>query len=316
MRLSYLFSALALAGASAALQAQTTSYSQVVGYTQSTFSPGTTGQSVGFVKPEVFAGTASKLSGSSFSVSGLSLSSGSLAPANGLPTHYLEITSGANEGLAFDVLSNTGTTVVVNGSLSEVVSPEKIVIRPHVKASDVFSGNTSLVDYTDTLQVYNSDGSVKTLLRDSTSASGWVDNDSFAGTDVVIYPGQAFLLSTSGSGTFKFYGVVKENATIVPLYANGMNYVSPGNPSNNPDIQNANMGAKLTDYIDSVGFFRNDGSFVQNKVVLWAGGTDKFIDVDSFSTVTGVNVPGTGAVLVSVASDTTWKVPAPYKSQP
>jgi hypothetical protein len=58
--------------------------------------------------------------------------------------------------------------------------------------------------------------------------------------------------------------------------------------------------------------FLNDGSFVQNKVVLWAGSADKFIDPDSFSTVSGVSIPGTGAVLVSVSGDTTWKVPAPY----
>jgi len=283
-----------------------------VGYTKSTFSPGTTGQSVGFVKPAVFTGTATKLSTSSISASGLTAVNGSLAPVNGLPTHYVEIISGVNEGLNADVVSNTGSTVVLDADISTFGSSENVVIRSHVKASDVFAGNTSLVDYTDTLQVFNADGTSVSLLRDTSTTSGWVDINSFAESDVVIYPGQAFLLSTSGTGDFTFKGVVKSNATIVPLYANSLNYVSPGNPSSNPDVQNAGLGTNLVDYVDTVGMFLNDGSFVQNKVVLWAGSADKFIDPDSFSTVSGVSIPGTGAVLVSVSGDTTWKVPAPY----
>ena len=38
------------------------SYSDVVGYSKASFSAGTTGQSVGFVKAAVFTGSASKLS--------------------------------------------------------------------------------------------------------------------------------------------------------------------------------------------------------------------------------------------------------------
>ena len=68
---------------------------------------GTTGQSVGFVKAAVFTGSASKLSNSSFSASGLTVANNSLGPVGGLPTHYVEITSGANEGLNADILSKT-----------------------------------------------------------------------------------------------------------------------------------------------------------------------------------------------------------------
>ena len=288
------------------------SYSDVVGYSKASFSAGTTGQSVGFVKAAVFTGSASKLSNSSFSASGLTVANNSLAPVGGLPTHYVEITSGANEGLNADILSNTATTVVVDGNLANVGSTEQIVIRPHVKASDIFAGNTALADFTDTLQVFNADGSSTSLLRDSSQPSGWVDISTFAEADVVIYPGQAFLLSTSGAGQYTFQGVVKSNATIVPLYAASLNYVSPANPSANPDIQTSNLGANLGEYVDTVGTFSTDGNFIQNRVVLWAGATDKFIDVDTFSTASGVNIPGGGAVLVSVAADTTWKVPAPY----
>jgi len=289
------------------------SYSDVVGYSKSSFPAGTSGHGVGFVKAAIFTGSATKLSSSSITVNGLTSANNSLAPSGGLPTHYVEITSGTNEGLNADIVSNTGTTVVLDADLSNVGSTEQIVIRPHVKASEVFAGNGSLVDYTDTLLVYNADGSTFTLLRDSTAPSGWVDPNLFTPADVVIYPGQAFLLSTSASGSFTTSGLVKSTATVIPLYASSLNYISAGNPSSNPDIQTSGLGASLAAYVDTVATLVTNGSFEQGATYLWAGAPDNFIDPNLFSTVSGVTLPGTGAILVSVSADTTWKAPAPYK---
>ena len=288
------------------------SYSDVVGYSKSSFPAGTSGHGVGFVKPAVFTGSATKLSNTSISATGLSVANNSLGPVGGLPTHYVEITSGTNEGLNADIVSNTGTTVVVDADLSNVGSTENIVIRPHVKASDVFAGNTSLGDYSDTLLVYNSDGTTFSLLRDSSSSTGWIDPNTFSSADVVIYPGQGFLLNASSPGNFTFSGTVKSTATVVPLYASSVNLVSAGNPSGNPDIQTSGLGANLSAYADTVGTFTTDGSFVQNATYLWAGAPDNFIDPNLFSTVSGVSLPGAQAILVGVSTDTTWKAPAPY----
>lgn len=303
---------LALAATPAFLHA-VDSYSDVVGYSTSSFPAGTSGHGVGFVKPAVYTGTATKLSGTSISASGLTAANGSLAPVNGLPTHYVEITSGVNEGLNADVLSNTGSTVVLDADLSNLGSTESVVIRPHVKASDVFAGNTSLGDFSDTILVFNSDGSTLSLLRDSTSSTGWIDPNTFAAADLVIYPGQGFLLNSSASGAFTCTGTVKKTATVVPLYSTSVNLVCVANPSSNPDIQNSGLGTNLTDYADTVGTFTSDGSFVQDATYLWAGAGDKFIDPNLFTSVTGVNLPGTKAILVGVSSDTTWKAPAPYQ---
>ena len=312
MKKNHLIAVLALAATPAFLHAQTTSYSEVVGYSTSTFSGGTSGHGVGFVKPAIFTGTATKLSSSSISVGGLSVADNTLAPSGGLPTHYAEIISGSNEGFNVDILSNTGTTVVLDADLSSLGSTENISIRPHIRASDVFSGNTSLGDFSDTLLVYNSDGTTFSLLRDSSSPTGWIDPNTFAASDTVIYPGQGFLLNASAPGNFTFSGTVKSTATVVPLYASSVNLVSVGNPSADPDIQTSGLGANLSAYSDTVGTFTSDGSFVQNATYLWAGAPDNFIDPNLFSTVTGVTLPGVQAVLVGVSSDTTWKAPAPY----
>ena len=307
-----LLAVLALAATPAFLHAQTTSYSDVVGYNTSSFPAGTSGHGVGFVKAALYTGSASKLSPTSFSAAGLTAANNSLAPVSGLPTHYVEIVSGANEGLIMDIVSNTGTTVVVDGDLSSVGATEQIAVRAHVKASEVFAGNTSLADFTDTLLVYNADGSSYTLLRDSSSPSGWVDPNLFSPADVVIYPGQAFLLSTASAGSFTTTGNVKSTATLIPLYASSLNYISAGNPSTSPDIQVSGLGANLAAYVDTVATFVNNGSFEQSATYLWAGAPDNFIDPNLFSTVSGVGLPGTGAILVSVSADTAWKAPAPY----
>jgi hypothetical protein len=298
--------------ATAALSHAVDSYSDVVGYLKSSFPSGTSGQAAAFVKPDVYTGSASKSTASSFSVTGLALANNSLAPSGGLPTHYLEITSGTLEGYLIDILSNSGTTVQVNGTLPAISGSVSVSIRPHVKVSDIFKGNTSLADYTDTVMVYNSDGSTVSLLRDSSSTTGWVDANTFSAADFVVYPSQAFLLNTSGSGTFTFSGTVKKTATLVPLYASSVNFVSVSNPSTNPSLQNSNLGTNLADYVDTVGTFSTDGNFSQNGTYLWAGATDKFIDPNTFSTVSGVNLPGAQAILVGVSSDTTWKLAAPY----
>ena len=312
MKKTNLLAILTLAATPAFLHAQVTSYSDVVGYSTSTFPGGTSGHGVGFVKPATFTGSATKLSTSSISVSGLTAANNSLAPSGGLPTHYVEITSGANEGVSADILSNTGTTIVLDADLTNIGSTESIVIRPHVKASDVFAGNTSLGDFSDTLLVYNSDGTTFSLLRDSSSPTGWIDPNTFSASDVVIYPGQGFLVNASSPGNFTFSGTVKRTATVVPLYASSVNLVSVANPSGNPDIQTSGLGTNLSAYADTVGTFTSDGSFSQNATYLWAGSPDNFIDPNLFTSVSGVTLPGVQAILVGVSSDTIWKAPAPY----
>lgn len=302
---------LLVAGLMAAnLHSQTVS-TPVVGFTKSNFASGTTGLGVGFIKSDVYSGVASSVTATTLTASAASF--GSFGPVGGLPSHYVEIKSGPLQGLVADIVSNTGTVLTVDGNLASIAgSTPSFSVRPHQKVSNLFAGNSSLSDYVDTVTLYNSDGTSTALLRDSSSATGWVDPVSFAVADAIVYPGQAFLLNAAGSGNVTFSGVVKTTPTLIPLYANGVNYVTAGNPGSNPALQSSGIGTNLAGYVDTVATFRTDGSFGENSNFLWAGGTDGFIDPVTFSPVTGATLPGTGAILVNVSADANWKAPAPY----
>jgi len=312
MKKTNLFAVLALAASSFYLHAQSTVSTPIVGFERKSFPAGTTGHGVGFVLAANFQGTATSVSASSLTASGASFTANQYAPSNVLPSFYIQITSGSQTGLVVDIIGNTSTQLNVGtGELSSVSGTPSFVIRPHIKASTLFQGNSDLVDYTDTVTIYNSDGTISTLLRDSTSSTGWLDSTTFNASDSLIYPGQGFLLSTSGAGNFTSTGVVNPTQTIVPIYAGLVNLVSLSNPSNGNDIQNINLGSNLVDYTDTVGLFSSDGSLAQNTSLIWAGASEGFLDATSFSPAAGVNAGGTSAIIVNASSDTTWTQSSP-----
>jgi len=294
--------------------AQTTVTSDIVGYTKSSFPAGATAFGVGFVKPTIFQGVPTSRTTSTMAFSGANFVG--LGPtADGLPKNYVEIIDGPLAGYNADIVSHTPTVLTISADFSSLLSNPTIVIREHIRASDVFRGNTDLADYTDTIVLNNPDGSQSSLLRDSTSSTGWIDAGTFAAADLIIYPGQAFILNTSGSGQFIFSGGVKKTPTAIPLYSASGNFVSYSNPSASPSLQAMNLGANFAaseEYVSTVGTFSTNGNLDQTAAYLWAGaGGGGFIDPGTFAPPTGVNVAGLSAVIVNVASDTVWIVPPP-----
>jgi len=248
-------------------------------------------------------------------VSGTPFTANQFAPVGGLPSHYILLTSGAQAGLVADILSNTASSVTVgSGDLSGVSYNPSFVIRPHLKASTLFANSAGLEDYADTLNIFNSDGTTTSLLRDSTSTTGWVDAASLSATDAVVYPGQGFLLNTTSGGTFTTTGVVNPNSVAVPVFAGLVNLVSGSDPSSSVPLQTSGIGDGLEVYADTVGSFSTDGSLTQSGTYLWAGSSDGgFVDPASLAPITGVNFSGTEAVIVNSTFDTVWKIKSPLQ---
>jgi len=308
--MKFLKSFVILIAGSSFLNAQSTVSTPIVGFENKGVNAGTTAMGVGFVKPAVFSGSASSVSTTVISVSTGSF--GNFAPANSLPTHYVLLTSGAMVGFVLDILANTTSSITVDADLTSILgTTPQFKIIPHTKLSDVFSGNASLSDYVDTVTVYHSNGNPLTLLRDSSATTGWVDGASFAEADSVIYPGQGFLLATSGNASVTTSGQVRSDTVKVPLYAAGVNLVSASNPGANPDIQSINLGQDMADFVDTFGTFSVDGLNNQNANYLWGGIADGFISPDTFAPITNVTVQGTSAILVNVSSDLNWNLPPP-----
>ena len=314
MNMKKLSVALAILAAAVMAGNAATATSEVVGYTKSTFPTGASAFGVGFVKPTTFQGVPTSLTSSTMTFSGSNFVN--LGPtSDGLPKNYVEIIDGPLAGYNADIISHTATVLTIDADFSSLATKPTIVIREHIRASDVFKGNANLVDYTDTFVLNNPDGSQSSLLRDSSSSTGWIDGVSFAPADLIIYPGQAFTLNTSGSGEFTFSGLVKKTPTAIPLYATSGNYVSYSNPSANPDLQAMNLGANFgasEEYVSTLGTFSTNGDLVQNAAYLWAGvGGGGLIDGVSFMPPTGVTVAGLSAVIVNVSTDSVWVIPSP-----
>jgi len=290
------------------LCAQTVS-TPIVGFNKPSFPAGNSAHTATFVKANVFQGSAASRTATTLTVS--SASFGSLAPSGGLPTHYVKITSGPMEGYVLDILSNTSTSVTVDGNLSTAGATPSFVIRPHVKASDLFAGNTSLSPGSDTLTLFNDNGTSTILLwAGSDSPTGWIDPLSEATQDAVLYPGQGFLLTSQSSGNFTSSGIVETSPVVVPLYPGAVNLVTRANPSVDPkSLQSINLGQNMEPGSDTVEFFATDGSLASAGVYLWAG-TDGFID--ALSEVTTTATVGSSQVLnVTVLQPTTWKASPP-----
>jgi len=298
------------------LFSQTSSYSDVVGYMKRDFPLGTSTHGVGFVLAEKYRGEATAKSGDEISVTGAGFTPGQFAPTGGLTSHYLLITSGAQAGLVADIVSNTSDTVTVGaGDLSGVNYNPSFVIRPHLKASTLFASSTGLEDEVDTLVVYNSEGTSTSITRNSKKSTGWMDPNTLVAVDLVIYPGQGFLLNTSNPGNFVSTGTVNPDSVLVPIYSGLVNLVSGSDPSGSVPLQTSNIGTNLEPEVDTLVRFSNDGYLSENGNYTWNGpGTGSrqgFVDPLTLSRVSGVSFAGTDAVLINAANNTVWKIKSP-----
>jgi len=284
------------------------SYSDIVGYYKKTFPAGGSLQSVALLKPVTFQGAATSISSAVLTSTGANWTANAFAPVNGLPAYYVEITSGPREGYLYDVVSNTANTVTVDDtSISAAGTTPSFIIRAHTKLSDVLGPTVSMSDYQDQATVYNSDGTYSNFLRDSSTATGWLDATLFSESDAVIYPSQGYVLTSSVSGNYTVTGTLKSTKTAVPLFPNVPNIVSLANPGGvSKDVQVVNLGANMADFQDQVAKYNNDGSLTLAVNLLYSGSAEGFYDATTFSPATGVSMGGEEAVIASVVSPTIW----------
>jgi hypothetical protein len=181
-----------------------------------------------------------------------------------------------------------------------------------VKASDLFKNNTSLSIGSDTLTLFNANGTSTVLLWvGSDSSTGWVDPVSEAEVDAVVYPGQGFILTAVTGGTFNYQGIVETTPTVIPLFAGAVNLVSPANPSTgSKSLQLLGLGDNMAVGSDTVEFWSTNGSLASSGVYLWAGGADGFVDAITEAPASA-SVATSEVLNVTVFQPTTWKSPAP-----
>jgi hypothetical protein len=283
--------------------------SDIVGYSKISAPSGTVTIVHGFVKAAKFTGPAI-VSGQSFAVSGFSagaLNTSTYSDRPNYPTHYVEITSGPYEGYAYDIVSNSGTSITASEVPFELSGQTvSVAVRAHVTLDDIAS--PSMADYSDAVNLVNPDGTATTRFYASGS---WVAEDySSPAGHTVLYPGQALSFS-SGGATITTTGVVKATKTAVPLYAAAVNFVGPLSPSGDTKMNVLQIAPYLAPYGDGFNAFTNDGNmttaatyYSDGAAILDAGYSALNPSAtDSIGTNTGF--------AVSVTADTYWIMPSP-----
>ena len=157
MKKTNLFVALALAATPAFLHAQTTSYSDVVGYTSQTLTAG----SDTIISPQVFrpaeltsavSGVSSGASQAVLTLSGASLTSNQFVFNSSTQpnTYFVLVTAGNLAGTYFMVASNDATTITVNldGLTASSADITSVEVRPCWTLKTLFPASDANVSFT------------------------------------------------------------------------------------------------------------------------------------------------------------------------
>lgn len=326
MKKTYWILALAFAALSSFLQAQTTSYSDVVGYNVISVPKGSSLQGVNFVNQTEYVGTVSAVSSSTVTLSGLSVTANAWAltdgvpetePAN-LPRYYLDVLSGSLAGYVFDIVSNSTTQVTLD-SAPVGLNGSQVAVRRHITLGQLASQATGLTSNVDSITIFNNNG---TQLDATWDGTNWVDLTNFVyGDDYVVYPGTGFVVNAANAFTVNSTGLVKTTPTVVEVFNGAVNIVTTMNPSvgSNVTLGQANFGEFLTKNADTLSTFTTSAGGqlqVEYDALSWTedGGVSLWADLNTFTDATSNPIDASQPVVLSVGSPTTVKLPAPVSN--
>jgi len=252
--------------------AQTSSSTPVIGYYKFDVPAGTSAWTCGCVTKKDFQGAATSMVAGTNSIIN---QTGASWTVNQFDAHYIEILSGANAGLVLDIVSNTASTVTVEGDVTSLGlgGTETYCIRKHATLSTVFANGAGLAPVDDTVEVFDDAGGSVLAVYDGAQ---WVDGVDFVTpVDPIIYPGQGFKVLSLGGATVTFGGnevsYVKTGPTKVNVYSGVVNLVGVLNPlvSTTPalPVDQATMGqlgfSSLAPVDDLITVFSTDGNLLE-----------------------------------------------------
>lgn len=237
--------------------------------------------------------------------------------------HYVEILSGPQAGLILDIISNTANTLTLKGNTTPfaLTGTESFCIRSHATLGKVFKNGAGLTAGSDTVTLIRETGTVTY----SFNGSFWEDPDFGDAGNIIIYPGQGFLISHGGTtpATLTFGGdevaYVKGGPTKIPLYPRIPNLVGLVNPlvSTNPadsffassqtSLGNFGFVGSLVAGNDTIDLRLNNGSLTSTGVFQSNG---SFMEDSNFDDATNLPVRNGSGLIISVSADSTWTAPA------
>lgn len=261
-----------------------------------------------FVKAPVFSGTSS-ISGQSFSGSFSSaLDPTSYTDRPNYPTHYVEITSGVNEGLSFDVISAGPTGITVSGVPAGMTGTSvSIVVRPHITLADLAASGSGLQDFSDAITIFRENNQKASYIYTSTGVVA--DDYSTPADHVVIYPGTGVVLNNGASASFTFTGQVKTTKTIVPIYS-GESIIAPVDPQGGKKVSQLNIAGALAPFSDAFSVISTSGNL--NASSFYSDGSE-VLD-ENYSPVAGLtdlSVTVGNGMIINANTDASWIANSP-----
>ena len=222
-----------------------------------------------------------------------------------LTKHYAEPQSGASQGLAIDVISNTADTLKLDATPAEagLTNGMVFILRKHATLAGLFPDGGGFVPFNDTIGLLGSTGTQQIYFWNSVSST-WIDAGNGDASQVIIRPGQGFVIQvgtaktvTLGLGDVAF---VKSTPTQVRAATGVPNLIGALNPLNSvTTLAGLGVTSSLAAFNDSLvtldpgtlaqtGTFLSDGTnlihssnFANSNAVALPAGTSIVINVDA-----------------------------------
>jgi len=320
-----------LATTLSSVNAQTSSSTPVIGYYKQTIPPGNTPVVCGFTTKKEFQGAMTSTTpgspnsvitqtGAGWTVNQFQTSANPATQSS----HFVEVLTGpaGAVGMIYDIVSNTATTVTVEGSTSILTGTVTYCIRKHATLGSILPGGGGLNVGSDTVSIVNQDASIEQF---DYNGGNWEDVGSLDdGTNKVIYPGQGFIITRGGAtpATITVGGnevsYVKGGPTKVPLYhhngtptRNMVGLINPlvsdAGPTDFNTLGNFGLVAGLNAGSDTVDVFKVDGTFKTIATYVSNGGNLE--DVGSLEDGTNVQIRNGNSFRVIVTGDRVITIP-------
>lgn len=189
----------------------------------------------GLVNPASFTGALTAAGTTTLTVAANSFTANAYNEGATFAKFYAEITSGPNQGVVLDIVSNTTNVLTLDADVTPLglTGTETIVVRPHVTLkSALAAAEASLGAFSDSATFYLPDASfVSYIFGAGATPNGW--SSDFAtddGSDRPVYPGAGFILGLGADVDLTVTGEVKTADSVVQLTGGVVNIVGPVNP--------------------------------------------------------------------------------------
>ncbi len=214
--------------------------------------------------------------------------------------HYAEPLSGTSAGLAIDVLSNTADTLKLSTTpaAAGLSSGMVFVLRKHATLAGLLPDGGGFVAYNDTISLFGTGGSQSLYFWNATN---WITAANADATDVIIRPGQGFVIQvgvaktlTIGKGEVAY---VKTTPTKIQASSGTPNLVGALNPlGTSTTLGSLGITSSLQPFNDSV-VMLNPGSLAQSGTFLTDG--TNLLDAN-FQNANNTALPAGTSVVINV----------------